>query len=94
VKSSVNLEGLAVNSSYTVELQAVALWGSVRLKSPKTSLQFSTAQEKEHTKLPRKLKQMFSSPSLEAGTPFYQDTQLQVRVYWKKRGGECQVLLQ
>ncbi|XP_027001255.2 anosmin-1 isoform X4 [Tachysurus fulvidraco] len=87
VKSSVNLEGLAVNSSYTVELQAVALWGSARLKSPKTSLQFSTAQEKEHTtELTRKLKQMFSSPSLEAGTPFYQDTQLQVRVYWKKRG--------
>lgn len=24
---------------------------------------------------------------LEVGTPFYQDGQLQVRVYWKNRGG-------
>lgn len=28
------------------------------------------------------------SGPLEVGTPFYQDGQLQVRVYWKKRGGE------
>lgn len=27
------------------------------------------------------------SGALEVGTPFYQDGQLQVRVYWKKRGG-------
>ncbi|KAK3569160.1 hypothetical protein QTP86_025433, partial [Hemibagrus guttatus] len=92
VNSSVNLEGLSVNSSYTVELQAVALWCSARLKSPKTALQFSTARENQHTKLTGKLKQVFPAPSgksassLEAGTPFYQDTQLQVRVYWKKRG--------
>ncbi|XP_017326184.1 anosmin-1 isoform X1 [Ictalurus punctatus] len=92
VKSSVNLEGLAVNSSYTVELQAVALWGSARLKSPKTALQFSTARENESTKLTTKLNKAYpaaarkSASSLEAGTPFYQDGQLQVRVYWKKRG--------
>lgn len=28
------------------------------------------------------------SGPLEVGTPFYQDGQLQVRVYWKNRGGE------
>lgn len=27
------------------------------------------------------------SGALEVGTPFYQDGQLQVRVYWKNRGG-------
>lgn len=27
------------------------------------------------------------SGQLEVGTPFYQDGQLQVRVYWKNRGG-------
>lgn len=27
------------------------------------------------------------SGPLEVGTPFYQDGQLQVRVYWKNRGG-------
>ncbi|XP_060793246.1 anosmin-1 [Neoarius graeffei] len=92
VKSSVNLEGLAVNNSYAVELQAVALWGSVRLKSPKTALQFSTPQENERTKLMTKLKKVFSAPprkstsSLEAGTLFFQDGKLQVRVYWKKKG--------
>lgn len=28
------------------------------------------------------------SGPLEVGTPFYQDGQLQVRVYWKNRGGK------
>lgn len=31
------------------------------------------------------------SGPLEVGTPFYQDGQLQVRVYWKKRGGRSSV---
>lgn len=34
------------------------------------------------------------SGPLEVGTPFYQDGQLQVRVYWKNRGGEhCNPLI-
>ncbi|XP_076858111.1 anosmin-1 [Brachyhypopomus gauderio] len=96
-KSSVDLEGLVANSTYTVELQAVAYWGQVRLKSPRASLQFSTTQDNSHSKLVSKLKKeefpVFSPvpakrpvSSLEVGTPFYQDSQLQVRVYWKKRG--------
>ncbi|XP_026888631.2 anosmin-1 [Electrophorus electricus] len=96
-KSSVDLEGLVANSTYTVELQAVTYWGQVRLKSPRASLQFSTAQDNSRSKLARKLKKeefpVFSPASakrpvssVEVGTPFYQDSQLQVRVYWKKRG--------
>ncbi|KAG9270977.1 anosmin-1 [Astyanax mexicanus] len=91
-KSSVDLEGLVGNSSYTVELQAVAYWGQVRLKSPKASLQFSTAPENNHSKISTKLKKeefpagKRPASMLEVGTPFYQDGQLQVRVYWKKRG--------
>ncbi|XP_053352784.1 anosmin-1 isoform X1 [Clarias gariepinus] len=87
-KSSVTLDALAVNSSYTVELQAVSVWGSVRLKSPKATLQFSTAQENEHAKLVSKLSRAFwrsAASSLEAGTPYYQDGQLQLRLYWKNR---------
>ncbi|CAL8389965.1 unnamed protein product, partial [Gadus morhua 'NCC'] len=44
-QSWVELEGLQANSSYTVELQAVTYWGQVRLKSPKASLTFTTAQD-------------------------------------------------
>ncbi|XP_066542786.1 anosmin-1 [Hoplias malabaricus] len=93
-KSSVDLEGLLQNTSYSVELQGVTYWGQVRLKSPKASLHFSTPtdhNDSTHTKTPKQKKEEFSagkraSSSLEVGTPFYQDGQLQVRVYWKKRG--------
>ncbi|MED6276740.1 Anosmin-1 [Characodon lateralis] len=93
----VDLEGLQQNSSYTVELQAVSYWGQVRLKSSKASLHFSTSQNNESAKSTLKSKKEEISPlgstltkrpsgPLEVGTPFYQDGQLQVRVYWKKRG--------
>uniref|UniRef100_A0A4W4GQT4 Anosmin 1a n=1 Tax=Electrophorus electricus TaxID=8005 RepID=A0A4W4GQT4_ELEEL len=85
--SSVDLEGLVANSTYTVELQAVTYWGQVRLKSPRASLQFSTAQDNSQefpVFSPASAKRPVSS--VEVGTPFYQDSQLQVRVYWKKRG--------
>ncbi|KAL0963619.1 hypothetical protein UPYG_G00308690 [Umbra pygmaea] len=95
----VDLEGLLPNSSYTVELQAVTYWGQVRLKSTKASLHFvtitqdvsvKTAPKKE--KKPEVMMPIGSTLSkrpggpLEVGTPFYQDSQLQVRVYWKNRG--------
>ncbi|XP_041940032.1 anosmin-1 isoform X1 [Alosa sapidissima] len=96
-RTSVELEGLQANSSYTVELQAVTYWGQVRLKSPKASLHFSTALYDDSTESLSKTKKedgpaVSSVPSkrpagaLEVGTPFYQDGQLQVRIYWKKRG--------
>uniref|UniRef100_A0A672JUB1 Anosmin 1 n=1 Tax=Salarias fasciatus TaxID=181472 RepID=A0A672JUB1_SALFA len=93
----VELEGLQQNSSYTVELQAVTYWGQVRLKSSKASLHFTTNQNNESAKSVLKSKKEEISPlgstlakrpsgPLEVGTPFYQDGQLQVRVYWKNRG--------
>lgn len=33
------------------------------------------------------------SGPLEVGTPFYQDGQLQVRIYWKNRGGTLSTVL-
>ncbi|XP_030642975.1 anosmin-1 [Chanos chanos] len=95
-KTSVELEGLLANISYTVELQAVAYWGQVRLKSSKAALQFSTALHDDSKSGSKSRKEegpaAVSVPgkrptgALEVGTPFYQDGQLQVRVYWKKRG--------
>ncbi|KAM7380453.1 hypothetical protein PAMP_003746 [Pampus punctatissimus] len=90
----VDLEGLQANNSYTVELQGVTYWGQVRLKSSKASLHFSTTQNNESVLKSKKeeispfgstLAKRPSGP-LEVGTPFYQDGQLQVRVYWKNRG--------
>ncbi|XP_041739193.1 anosmin-1 isoform X2 [Coregonus clupeaformis] len=93
-QSWVDLEGLLTNNNYTVELQAVTYWGQVRLKSSKASLLFSTAtqnndsvKEKEEVMMPvgSTLGKRPAGP-LEVGTPFYQDGQLQVRIYWKNRG--------
>uniref|UniRef100_A0ABM5FYK6 Anosmin-1 n=1 Tax=Pogona vitticeps TaxID=103695 RepID=A0ABM5FYK6_9SAUR len=89
------LEGLQPNSNYMVEIQAVTYWGQVRLKSPKVSLYFTSTQtavnNKEHISTIAKAVDGFPSfkgrrPArlLEIGVPFYQDGQLQVKVYWKK----------
>ncbi|KAF7254379.1 Anosmin-1 [Varanus komodoensis] len=89
------LEGLQPNSNYMVELQAVTYWGQVRLKSAKVSLYFSSTQTAVNNKdqLSPVGKATDALPSfkgrrptrpLEIGVPFYQDDQLQVKVYWKK----------
>ncbi|XP_015278455.1 PREDICTED: anosmin-1 [Gekko japonicus] len=92
------LEGLQPNCNYMVELQAVTYWGQVRLKSAKVSLYFSSTQtavnSKEHVSIVMKKNGLTDAlPSfkgrrptriLEVGVPFYQDEQLQVKVYWKK----------
>uniref|UniRef100_A0A8C7CFN1 Anosmin 1 n=1 Tax=Oncorhynchus kisutch TaxID=8019 RepID=A0A8C7CFN1_ONCKI len=91
-QSWVDLEGLLTNSSYTVELQAITYWGQVRLKSSKASLHFSTTSQNNGSgkassgMLKATLRKNRPAGSLEVGTPFYQDGQLQVRVYWKNRG--------
>ncbi|XP_066562048.1 anosmin-1 isoform X2 [Amia ocellicauda] len=96
----VDLEGLQPNSSYMVELQAVTYWGQVRLKSAKVSLLFSTMRlnDTKHSSTSSKMRKggdvhpISSNPGkrpngpLEVGAPFYQDGQLQVKIYWKKRG--------
>ncbi|NXR83896.1 KALM protein, partial [Pycnonotus jocosus] len=94
------LEGLQPNSNYNVELQAVTRWGQIRLKSAKVSLHFSTTQDirsnKERTSAGKPQKGLVdpypafqrrkTTRFLKIGAPFYQDNQLQVKVYWKKTG--------
>lgn len=96
-KTSVELEGLQANSSFMVEIQAVTYWGQVRLKSAKGSLHFTTAlhNDTKHLAKTKKEEELPSSSvpggkqpggALEVGRPYYQDGQLHVRIYWKKRG--------
>uniref|UniRef100_A0A8C1TYD8 Anosmin 1a n=1 Tax=Cyprinus carpio TaxID=7962 RepID=A0A8C1TYD8_CYPCA len=82
------LDDLRENRSYTVELQAVSYWGQVPLKSSKAILQFTTSQRQSDSDLESTVSPVFIKPQsdlLDVGTPFYQDGQLQVRVYWKKK---------
>ncbi|XP_053313377.1 anosmin-1 [Spea bombifrons] len=87
------LEGLQPNSNYMVEIQAITYWGQVRLKSAKVSLSFSSGSSskdqiskvskiKTDTLVPPQRKR--TARMLEIGAPFFQDNQLQVKVYWKK----------
>uniref|UniRef100_A0A8C2IL74 Anosmin 1a n=1 Tax=Cyprinus carpio TaxID=7962 RepID=A0A8C2IL74_CYPCA len=90
------LDDLRENRSYTVELQAVSYWGQVPLKSSKAILQFTTSQ-RQSVKNSCKcfpfitlyffpiFDSRFRFGKHNVGTPFYQDGQLQVRVYWKKK---------
>lgn len=90
---AVSLEHLQANCEYSVELQAVAYWGQKRLKSPKVALHFTAAASPKETlgkgqkaTALRQLPFPARRPSrpLEIGAPFYQDKQLQVKIYWKK----------
>ncbi|XP_022415514.1 anosmin-1 [Delphinapterus leucas] len=94
-QNSVTLEPLQPDCDYTVELQAVTYWGQTRLKSAKVSLQFTpthAVHRKEQLGKTRKSVMQIQPPFqrrrptrlLEIGAPFYQDNQLQVKVYWKK----------
>ncbi|XP_059765880.1 anosmin-1 [Balaenoptera ricei] len=94
-QNSVTLEPLQPNCVYTVELQAVTYWGQTRLKSAKASLHFTSTHavhNKEQLGKTRKSVMQIQPPFqrrrptrlLEIGAPFYQDNQLQVKVYWKK----------
>ncbi|KAF4027334.1 hypothetical protein G4228_019464, partial [Cervus hanglu yarkandensis] len=101
-QNSVTLEALQLGCDYSVELQAVAYWGQTRLKSAKVSLRFTSAHaahNKEqlgksrmsvmHTQPP--LQRRRPARLLEVGAPFFQDNQLQVKVYWKKTEGRSHV---
>ncbi|XP_055969756.1 anosmin-1 isoform X2 [Sorex fumeus] len=90
---AVSLEHLQPDCEYSVELQAVAYWGQKRLKSPKVGLHFTAAASPHETpgkgrkgaavkQLPFHARR--PSRPLEIGAPFYQDHQLQVKIYWKK----------
>jgi len=94
-QNSVLLDRLQPDYGYTVELQAIAYWGQTRLKGAKASLHFTpvhAASRKEQLGKTRKSTMHMQPPFqrrrparlLEIGAPFYQDNQLQVKVYWKK----------
>ncbi|KAM4602163.1 anosmin-1a [Polymixia lowei] len=76
-ENQVELDSMRSNRSYSVEVQAVSYWGQTQLKGPKAVLHFSTQRTSSSTP---------GSPPpdvLDVGTPFYQDGQLHVRVYWQ-----------
>uniref|UniRef100_A0A671PZG2 Anosmin-1-like n=1 Tax=Sinocyclocheilus anshuiensis TaxID=1608454 RepID=A0A671PZG2_9TELE len=90
-RSSVDLEGLQANSSYSVEVQAVSYWGQIRLKSARTSVQFNTQLHNQTSAVSKApdlglVSMKRAAGALEVGTPYYQDRELQVHIYWKKRG--------
>ncbi|XP_004440822.1 PREDICTED: anosmin-1, partial [Ceratotherium simum simum] len=89
------LERLQPDCDYSVELQAITYWGQTRLKSAKVSLHFTSTHatsNKEQLGKTKKSVMQIQPPFqrrrptrlLEIGAPFYQDNQLQVKVYWKK----------
>ncbi|XP_040888749.1 anosmin-1a [Toxotes jaculatrix] len=73
--SQVELDSMRSNRSYSVEIQAVSYWGQTQLKGPRAVLHFTTQRATSS-----------SNPTgdiLDVGTPFYQDGQLRVHVYWQ-----------
>ncbi|XP_037618185.1 anosmin-1a [Sebastes umbrosus] len=77
-ETQVELDSMRSNRSYSVEVQAVSYWGQTQLKGPRAILHFST-QRTTTTAAPR----IPAGASLDVGTPFYQDGQLRVHVYWQ-----------
>ncbi|XP_029306275.1 anosmin-1a [Cottoperca gobio] len=71
-ETQVELDSMRSNRSYSVEVQAVSYWGQNQLKGPRAILHFTT--QRTTSTAPR---------ILDVGTPFYQDEQLRVHVYWQ-----------
>ncbi|CAJ1087158.1 anosmin-1a isoform X1 [Xyrichtys novacula] len=76
-ESQVELDSMRANRSYSVEVQAVSYWGQTQLKGPRAILHFST--QRAFSSVPRNP----TGDILDVGTPFYQDGQLRVHVYWQ-----------
>ncbi|XP_063734007.1 anosmin-1a isoform X2 [Eleginops maclovinus] len=76
-ETQVELDSLRANRSYSVEVQAVSYWGQSQLKGPRAVLHFSTQRSKGSA--PR----IPGGGTLDVGTPFYQEGQLRVHVYWQ-----------
>uniref|UniRef100_A0A3Q4AUP8 Uncharacterized protein n=1 Tax=Mola mola TaxID=94237 RepID=A0A3Q4AUP8_MOLML len=90
VQSQVELDSMRSNRSYSVEVQAVSYWGQTQLKGPRAIIHFSTQHGTSSYFTEVKTKKTLWSPPenptggvLDLGTPFYQDGQLQVHVYWQ-----------
>ncbi|XP_071321011.1 anosmin-1a isoform X1 [Trachinotus anak] len=76
-ESQVELDSMRSNRSYSVEVQAVSYWGQTQLKGPRAVLHFTT--QRGVGSAPSKA----AGDTLDVGTPFYQDGQLRVHVYWQ-----------
>uniref|UniRef100_A0A667X3R8 Anosmin 1a n=1 Tax=Myripristis murdjan TaxID=586833 RepID=A0A667X3R8_9TELE len=87
--SQVELDSMRSNRTYSVDVQAVSYWGQTQLKGPKASLHFTTQLLNLQSNLFSCFEAASSTPGnppadiLDVGTPFYQDGQLHVRVYWQ-----------
>ncbi|KAM4560541.1 anosmin-1a [Odontesthes bonariensis] len=76
-ENQVELEDMRPNRGYSVEVQAVSYWGQSQLKGPRAVFHFTTRPPTDAAP---------KSPTgdvLDVGTPFYQDGQLRVHVYWQ-----------
>ncbi|XP_068506085.1 anosmin-1-like [Syngnathus scovelli] len=71
------LEGMRSNRTYTVKVQAVSYWKQIQLKGPRAIVHFSTQL---NAKGPLKSS---AADSIHVGTPFFQNGQLQVHIYWQ-----------
>ncbi|XP_059184244.1 anosmin-1a isoform X2 [Centropristis striata] len=81
-ESLVELDSMRANRSYSVEVQAVSYWGQTQLKGPRAVLHFTT--QRTSSTAPKNP----TGDSLDVGTPFYQDGQLRVHVYWQSSMAE------
>ncbi|XP_035485786.2 anosmin-1 isoform X1 [Scophthalmus maximus] len=75
--SHMEVDSMRSNRSYRVEVQAVSYWGQTQLKGPRGVLHFTT--QRPSSSAPSKP----TGDVLDVGTPFYQDGQLRVHVYWQ-----------
>ncbi|XP_056884134.1 anosmin-1a isoform X1 [Takifugu flavidus] len=75
-QNHVDLDNMRSDRTYSVEVQAVSFWGQTPLKGPRAIIHFSTQQTANLGNS--------SGDIVDVGTPFYQDGQLQVHVYWQK----------
>ncbi|XP_058510025.1 anosmin-1a isoform X2 [Solea solea] len=73
----VELDSMQLNRSYRVEVQAVSYWGQTQLKGRRAVLHFTTQRRVSSAPSQR------TGDVLDVGTPFYQDGQLRVHVYWQ-----------
>uniref|UniRef100_A0A3B4VBD8 Anosmin 1a n=1 Tax=Seriola dumerili TaxID=41447 RepID=A0A3B4VBD8_SERDU len=79
--SQVELDSMRSNRSYSVEVQAVSYWGQTQLKGPRAVLHFTTQRGTSLSAGSAPSKP--AGDTLDVGTPFYQDGQLRVHVYWQ-----------
>uniref|UniRef100_A0A3B3SP29 Anosmin 1b n=1 Tax=Paramormyrops kingsleyae TaxID=1676925 RepID=A0A3B3SP29_9TELE len=77
------IKGLHPDTTYVVQVQAIAQWGQKRLKSSKAQLRFTTAPATGEVS--NELPSSHTALRLEAAAPHYHNSQLQVKVFWKKR---------